>query len=96
MIKKNKIECPCETCLVRVVCKYKIVRKGSEKRNYLVVELAERCPEILKYFGVDPITKRVIHEHEKIYKLCKIHGTLYEDANYFCWLESNIGIYQTF
>lgn len=87
------MECPCETCLVRIPCRTKLVKKGIYAHDYLIIEYAERCPLIVNYFGLDEFTKRPKHSHEKINKMCRIFRTTIGEVNYFVWQASTIGIY---
>ncbi len=54
----NDEECPCEVCLVRIMCKAKMCLGGD-----LVVSCVRQCPSIKKYLKkespVDLITPRI-------------------------------------
>ena len=57
-MKKKKMNCPCEVCLVRSMCK-----ENMCDGNSLVVELALKCSYVKKYLAkeseVDTIKPRI-------------------------------------
>jgi hypothetical protein len=88
------MDCPCETCLVRVTCRNNVVRKGKSGNYYLIVEFVEKCPYVVEYFGRHPRNNTILHTHSKINKLCEIFNVVGEGKHfYFVWLASTIGIY---
>ena len=84
------MECPCEKCLVRPVCRSRVVKKSNRKGDdqiWLVMEYLEECPMIIDYFTV--VNKRVIYTYKKINEVCKymnIHNTQ------FVWYANEIGL----
>jgi hypothetical protein len=91
--KGEKLECPCKICLVRSMCRRRVVRKGIESIEYLIVEYLEKCPYILEYFGIHPKTHIIFHCHKKINELCELFGTYEGESHNFVWIASNIGVY---
>jgi len=80
-------ECPCETCLVRAICRSRVVKRNKSKfkrlgpiGEYLVIEYLEECPMIVDYFSV--VNEKVIHTYKKIHKVCKCMNVL---DSYFVW-----------
>ena len=89
-------ECPCETCLVRAICRSRVVRKNVAqfktvtKGECLVIEYLEKCPMIVEYFG--SLDGKINHRYDKIYKVCECMKV---DNSYFVWYANEIGIYKT-
>jgi hypothetical protein len=74
-------ECPCEICLVRAVCSNRLIDQYKDGK-YLIVERAEKCSQIIEYFGKFE-DGRIKHSYEKIYKICKLfHAT---EDRFFLW-----------
>ena len=60
------MECPCEKCLVRPVCRSRVVKKYNGN-DCLVIEYLEKCPIVMHYFTA--YDKKITHE--KICEVCK-------------------------
>ena len=92
----NKMECPCEKCLVRPACRSRVVRKNIAqfktvtKGECLIVEYLQECPMIADYFG--KVNGKFIHTYKKIDKVCKCMKV---PDSYFVWYANEIGIYKT-
>lgn len=81
---------PCTTCLVRATCGRNLIRKGNKTDHYLIVEFAEKCPMVIEYFGRHG-DGRIIHNHEKIAKIARLHGAT--NGEYFVWFANELCIY---
>lgn len=89
------MKCPCEECLVRIPCRTKVVKKNKSgnpdwNEDFLIIEFLEKCPYIIKYFGVNRFGG-INHTHEQISKLCDIFRVT---DRRFVWIGSTIGIYE--
>jgi hypothetical protein len=87
----KNMKCPCETCLVRIPCRTKVVRKDrTNKEDYLVIQFLEQCPYISKYFGMNKYGT-FNHSFDQINELLNIFRV---PDQRFVWLGSTIGIYE--